>query len=227
MHQAGDRDVLSREGPVRIRKNRTFEAHRTAAPVSKFKKAPLAVAWRPRARAEADEKRHLSGFGVVRVVGIAGRSSRTRETPRARKDADATCWRAAPRVPPRDVSSSRFERGERCAVCRADDRKTESGSRIRNTVAYLTGPRAAPSGAMKLSRIGGASLPDVFVATRVDANPESARKLRVPRTRVRGALVERLGSAVRDSSVTLSAIGHVGRKKNRFENFERFGRAPR
>lgn len=181
MHQAGDRDVLSREGPVRIRKNRTFEAHRTAAPVSKFKKAPLAVAWRPRARAEADEKRHLSGFGVVRVVGIAGRSSRTRETPRARKDADATCWRAAPRVPPRDVSSSRFERGERCAVCRADDRKTESGSRIRNTVAYLTGPRAAPSGAMKLSRIGGASLPDVFVATRVDANPESARKLLVPR----------------------------------------------
>ena len=124
---------------------------------------------------------------MVRVVGIAGRSSRTRETPRARKDADATCWRAAPRVPPRDVSSSRFERGERCAVCRADDRKTESGSRIRNTVAYLTGPRAAPSGAMKLSRIGGASLPDVFVATRVDANPESARKLRVPRTRVRGA----------------------------------------
>jgi len=34
---------------------------------------------------------------------------------------------------------------------------------------------------MKLSRIGGASLPDVFVATRVDANPESARKLLVPR----------------------------------------------
>ena len=116
---------------------------------------------------------------MVRVVGIAGRSSRTRETPRARKDADATCWRAAPRVPPRDVSSSRFERGERCAGCRVDDRKTESGSRIRNTVAYLTGPRAAPSGAMKLSRLGSATLPDVFEATRVDANPESARALRV------------------------------------------------
>ena len=226
MHQAGDRDVLSREGPVRIRKNRTFEAHRTRAKIQESASRGRVAA--TRARAEADEKRHVSGGGVVRVVGIAGRSSRTRETPRARKDADATCWRAAPRVPPRDVSSSRFERGERCAVCRADDRKTESGSRIRNTVAYLTGPRAAPSGAMKLSRIGGASLPDVFVATRVDANPESARKLRVPRTRVRGALSSNaLVPLWRDSSVTLSAIGHVGRKKNRFENFERFGRAPR
>ena len=32
---------------------------------------------------------------------------------------------------------------------------------------------------MKLSRLGSATLPDVFEATRVDANPESARALRV------------------------------------------------
>ena len=60
---------------------------------------------------------------------------------------------------------------------KADDRKETVGISTQGT--YLTGPRAAPSGAMKLSRLGSATLPDVFEATRVDANLESARALRV------------------------------------------------
>ena len=82
------------------------------------------------------------------------------------------------RPPPARVLPRGSSAAKDVVLKKTDDRK-ETRVGISEQGTYLTGPRAAPSGAMKLSRLGSATLPDVFEATRVDANPESARALRV------------------------------------------------
>ena len=116
MHQAGDRDVLSREGPVRIRKNRTFEAHRTAAPVSKFKNAPLAVAWRPRARVQrrtkSDTCREAGWFASWGSRDDRVGPARLRARGKTRTRRAGAPHRASPRgtCPPRGSSAATMRR---------------------------------------------------------------------------------------------------------------------